>query len=47
MNGKKVDYLNTQLLGDKRYEYGVEWGLVHPNYLKFGVSQDCRVGCEP
>ena len=39
VNDKKVDYLNTQLLGDKRYEYGVDWGIAHPKYLEFQVSE--------
>ena len=33
LNDKKVHYLNKDLLGDKRYEYGVEWGLAHPSYI--------------
>ena len=34
VNDKKVSYLNTELLGDKRYEHGVDWGLVHHLYLE-------------
>ena len=43
VNDKKVNYLNTQLLGDKRYEYGVEWGLAHPQYIEVQVSEGCRL----
>merc|ERR1711936_1512569 len=34
VNDKKVNYLNTDLLEDKRYEYGVDWGLAHPKYIE-------------
>ena len=34
LNNKEVSYLNKNLFGDKRYEYGVEWGLAHPQYVK-------------
>ena len=37
VNNMKVDYLNKALKGQKQYEYGVEWGLAHPNYFKYKV----------
>ena len=37
VNNQKVDYLNRQLKGQELYEYGVEWGLAHPEYLRFKV----------
>ena len=40
VNDKKVDYVNTNLKGQAEYEYGVEWGLGHPEYLKSNTYQD-------
>ena len=37
VNEKKVDYLNKELKGDKRYEYGVLSGLAHQSYFKYKV----------
>ena len=39
VNNMKVDYLNKALKGQHQYEYGVEWGLAHPNYFKTVCSQ--------
>ena len=38
VNNKEVDYLNKALKGQKRYEYGVEWGLAHPKFLIYKVT---------
>ena len=35
-----IDYVNTNLKGQAEYEYGVEWGLGHPEYLKSNTYQD-------
>ena len=40
VNDKKVDYVNTNLKGQAEYEYGVEWGLGQPEYLKSNTNQD-------
>ena len=37
VNNMKVDYLNKALKGQKQYEYGVEWGLAHPQYFTHKV----------
>lgn len=40
-----MDYLNKQLLGNKKYEYEVDWGVVHPKYFEYKVSE--AVGYDP
>ena len=33
VNNKRVEQLNSNLNGDPTYEYNVDWGVVHPQYL--------------
>ena len=38
LNNKEVNYLNTDLLGNKEYEYGVEWGAANSEFIESLVS---------
>ena len=38
VNDKKVDYLNKILQNQRKYEYGVEWGLAHHKYIENEVK---------
>ena len=40
VNSREVHYLNEDLEGDKKYEYGVDSGLVHLDYLKTEQLRD-------
>ena len=40
VNSREVHYLNEDLKGDKKYEYGVDSGLVHLDYLKTEQLRD-------
>ena len=38
VNDKEVHFMNENLKGDKNHEYGVEWGLAHPMFLRMAEN---------
>jgi len=38
VNDKEVHFMNENLKGDKNHEFGVEWGLAHPMFLRMAEN---------